>query len=62
MDFDNNTLCEILEDLLINETSFRDAVEAFINTNFCITYRPIPRIGLYFDDYDDAVQIMNNIK
>ena len=62
MNFNNNTFCKIIEDLLINETSFPDAVEAFINTNFHITYRPIPRIGLYFDDYDDAVQIMNNIK
>ena len=60
---DYKSFCQTIEQRLITERSFRDAVDEFMNLNFDFSFiDKIPKIALYFRAYDDAVKTMSDIK
>ena len=59
----NLLFCERIKNRLERDQDFYNIVTNFINSNFDLTYvYKIPKIGLYFDSYDDALNKMNEIK
>ena len=58
-----NLFCETIKNLLIRDQVFYNIVTSFINLNFNLTHEyKIPKIGLYFDSYQDALNKMDEIK